>query len=77
MIECKVSKKDGYAQVKINGVKTMECAEEIGNLVRAATRAFLKPVSPWNQKEFAEILKTAIVAGYHEGMKEVTHEVAD
>ena len=74
MIDAKVSKKEGYAQVSIRGAKALECAEEIGNLVRAVTRAFLKPVNPVNQKEFAEILKTAVVAGYREGLEEVMHE---
>lgn len=77
MIKAEVSKKDGYAQVSINGVKPLDCADEIGNMVRALTRAFLKPVKPDDQKEFAEILKTAVVAGYREGMKEVMHETVD
>ena len=77
MIDAKVSMKDGYAQVSIQGVKALECAEEIGNLVRAVTRAFLEPVKPELQKEFAEILKTAVAAGYREGLKEVVHETVD
>lgn len=77
MIDAKVSKKDGYAQVSINGVKPLECADEIGNMVRALTRAFLNPVKPEDQKEFSELLKTAIVAGFREGMKEVMHETVD
>lgn len=74
MIKAEVSKKDGYAQVSIREVKALDCAEEIGNLVRAATRAFLQPVKPELQKEFAEILKTAVVAGYREGLEEIVHE---
>ena len=77
MIDAKVSKKDGYAQASIQGVNALECAEEIGNLMRAVTRAFLKPVNPDNQKEFAEILKAAVVAGYREALKEVMHETVD
>lgn len=46
-------------------------------MVRALTRAFLKPVKPEDQKEFSELLKTAIVAGFREGMKEVMHETVD
>ena len=46
-------------------------------MVRALTRAFLKPVKPDDQKEFSEILKTVIVAGFREGMKEVMHETVD
>lgn len=77
MIKAEVSKKDGYAQVSIRGVKALECAEEVGNLVRAVTRAFMKPVMPADQNEFADILKTSIVAGYREGLKEVMHETVD
>ena len=74
MIKAEVSKKDGYAQVSIDGVKALDCAEEIGNIVRALTKAFLKPVPQKIQKEFADILKTAVVAGYREGLEEVVHE---
>ena len=77
MIKVEASKKDGYAKVSINGVKSLDCAEEIGNIVRALTKAFLKPVPQKIQKEFAEILKTSIVGGYREGMKEARNETAD
>ena len=77
MIKVEASKKDGYAQVSIDGVKALDCADEIGNIVRALTKAFLKPVPQEIQTEFAEILKTSIVGGYREGMKEAQHETVD
>lgn len=77
MIKVEASKKDGYAQVSIDGVKALDCADEIGNIVRALTKAFLKPVPQEIQTEFAEILKISIAGGYREGMKEAQHETVD
>lgn len=77
MIKVEASKKDGYAQVSIDGVKALDCADEIGNIVRALTKAFLKPVPQKIQTELAEILKISIVGGYREGMKEAQHETVD